>query len=139
LIVVDASVALQWIVRERSSAAMDAVLLLDDLLAPDLMLIEAGNALRRKIALGEIDASQAHAGLNFIVGHVAMRQVGQRLVHRAMEMASEMGHPIHDCIYAALAEHRQALLDTNDAELVRRMRRVGLSGLIYDLGGDADR
>jgi predicted nucleic acid-binding protein len=139
LIVVDASVALQWVVRERTSAAMDAVLLLGDLIAPDLMLIESGNALRRKVALGEIDAAQAHAGLNFIAGHVAMRRVGQRLVHRAMEMASEMGHPIYDCIYAALAEDRQALLNTNDAELVRRMRRVGLSGLTYDLGGDTDR
>ena len=102
-------------------------------MAPDLLLVEAGNALRRKLKGGEISIVQAKAGLAFISNSVKLRRVGLTVVGRAMEIAHVMGHPIYDCIYVALAEKRQAPLVTNDAELIQRMRRSGFGGLIFGM------
>lgn len=58
--VVDASVAVKWFVPEVH--AIQALRLLEgshDLLAPDLLLAEAGNILRKKCRLGELEAPQA--------------------------------------------------------------------------------
>jgi predicted nucleic acid-binding protein len=52
VIVVDASVALKWVIPEAGSDAA-AGLLHDELIAPDLWLTEAANALWRHARLGK--------------------------------------------------------------------------------------
>ena len=59
-IVVDASVAVKWLVAEEGSDAADRLLTDgDDLYAPRLMASEVANALWRKARLGEIERDQA--------------------------------------------------------------------------------
>ena len=61
-LVVDASVAVKWLVEEEYSDVAD--MLLDgrhELIAPRLMASEVGNALWRKVRMGEIERSHAGA------------------------------------------------------------------------------
>ncbi len=58
-LVVDASVAVKWLVAEDGSDAADRLLTDDDLHAPRLMASEVANALWRKARLGEIERGQA--------------------------------------------------------------------------------
>lgn len=133
MIIVDASVAVQWIVEEDTSTLSDALLLRRDLASPDLLLIEVANALRRKVWVGDISLDQAKAGLNLIRDKTRILKVQPELLDRALEMSHAMYHPIYDCIYLALAEANHAALVTYDQELIERAREHGLGKLVLTL------
>ena len=126
MIVVDASVALQWIVPEPyGQADAESVLTAADLQAPDLLLVEVGTALRRKVQLGEVGEEQALAGLRRVADTLATSPVTASLAHRALELGIEIGHPVYDRIYLALAESLDATIATRDIELTKRLVRAG--------------
>jgi len=134
VIVVDASVALQWIVPERDGQAdAESVLTADALIAPDLLLVEVANALRRKIAGGEARLEQALGGMRTLSSTVQLVPVGPDLVISALEMAVEMDHPAYDCVYLALARANSAQVATRDSELARRAAKAGLGYLVARL------
>ena len=71
-LVIDAGVAVKWLVAEEGSDAADRLLANgDDLYAPRLMASEVANALWRKVRLGEIERSQAGARVVTADAHVA--------------------------------------------------------------------
>ena len=45
------------------------------------------------------------------------------LMPRAFAIAGRLGHPVHDCVYLALAERERATLVTADERLLRRLGR----------------
>jgi predicted nucleic acid-binding protein len=59
-VVVDASVALKWVIEEPGSDAAVA-LRSESLIAPDLWLAEAANALWRRTRLGDLTPEEAVA------------------------------------------------------------------------------
>lgn len=79
LLVVDASVALKWVVDEPGSDAATALLadLAADavsLAAPEQLLGEVGNGLRKRVAQGVLSADLAQAALG------AVAEVGLELI-----------------------------------------------------------
>ena len=126
MIAVDASVALQWIAPEADGQSeAESVLVERDLHAPDLLLIEVANALCKKVSLGEVKADQAFAGLRRIGETLIVAPVTADLSYRALELALEIGHPVYDCVYLALAESLDATIATRDIELTKRFVRAG--------------
>ncbi len=112
-IVVDASVAVKWVLSETGSEAADA-LLDQDLMAPVLWLAETANVLWRKARIGEITAEQASARLSELLkAPVASLPIEPHL-EPALKLALEIGHPVYDCIYLALALHHQTNVVTAD-------------------------
>lgn len=89
MIIVDASVAVQWIAEEDTSAMSEALLTRDDLAGPELLQIEVGNALRRKVWVGDISLDHAKAGLQFIRDKVETVRVPAELLDRALEHGFE--------------------------------------------------
>jgi predicted nucleic acid-binding protein len=54
-LVIDASVAIKWFAPELLSAEAERLLDVDDaLFAPDLLLVERGNIIWKKVRLGEL-------------------------------------------------------------------------------------
>jgi predicted nucleic acid-binding protein len=94
MIVVDASVAVKWVLSETGSDAADA-LLDQDLMAPVLWLAEAANVLWRKARIGDISAEQANTRLfelmNAPVASVAM----EPYLEQALKFAVAIGHPTY--------------------------------------------
>jgi predicted nucleic acid-binding protein len=125
-IVVDGSVALKWVLSETGSDTADA-LLDQDLMAPVLWLTEAANALWRRARIGDITAAQAIVRLSDLrkapVGSLAM----EPYLERALEIAIELGHPVYDCLYLALALHYDTHVVTADRRFASVASRAGLA------------
>jgi predicted nucleic acid-binding protein len=131
--VVDASVAVKWVIPEVLSDAADRVRDgEDDILAPDLLLVEVANALWRKTTAKEISPREANVAFDLVRGSgIDLHPTGP-LLSRAMEVARRLGHPVYDCVYVALAEREHAAFVTADHRLLRRsLRKVDVS--IVDL------
>jgi predicted nucleic acid-binding protein len=96
------------------------------LLAPDLMAVEVTNAWWKKLRRGEMDV----AGIERAVTHLLSLEIvwvaAQTLLRPAARLAAELGHPVYDCIYLALAASRSAILATADDRLRRGAERVGI-------------
>jgi predicted nucleic acid-binding protein len=133
LIVVDASVAVQWIAEEDTSSLSETLLTRSDLVAPDLLLIEVANALRRKVYVGDISIDHAKAGLQFIREKVRLERTSAEILDRALELAELMYDPVYDCIYLAMAERSKTILVTYDQELQERASEQGLASLLAGL------
>ena len=122
-LVVDASVAMKWLVEEEDTAAAVA-LLGRDLAAPALLRIEVANALRTAIAKGAMGRERAMALLDRLhAAPVAILPHDDASERRALEIALDLGHPVCDCIHLALAERTGRLLVTADARFLRALAR----------------
>ena len=112
-IVVDASVAVKWVLDEPGSEA--ALALRDqELIAPALWLAEAANALWRHARTGEIGDDEAIAYFSELLQAPVASIAIEPHVGAALKLATEIGHPVYDCIYLALALHHQTHVVTAD-------------------------
>ncbi len=113
--VVDASVAVKWFVREVHAEA--AMRILDsnyELIAPDLIWAEFGNVLWKRRRRGEITLVTARAiPLDFKRFPFATIPIVP-LVEAALEIADRLRRSVYDSLYLALAEHRECRLVTAD-------------------------
>ena len=121
--VVDASVAVKWLVREPLSH--EASLLLTgevSLMAPDLLYAEAANALwamRQRRELTDADFEEAVETLR--EAPVLVPSTLLQLTAAASRLAADLGHPIYDCYYLALAIQEKAPLVTAEARFCDRV------------------
>jgi predicted nucleic acid-binding protein len=120
-VVIDASVALKWVVAEPESPAADAVRATHDLIAPDLLLLECANALWRLTRRGAISADQAAKGLEAIQAVPMTLAPSPPLARRAQAHALELDHPIYDCLYLAVALAYGVPLVTADGRFQRKL------------------
>ena len=132
-LIVDASVAVKWFAAEPDSDKAEAILgSRDDLLAPDLVLAELGNALRKKVALGLVTTRQAIDAVRRAPTFFYRLYPLPDLAARATEIAIDLQHPIYDCFYLALAERERLPLVSADTPLLaagRVMKGIEVRGL----------
>ena len=133
-VVVDASVVIKWVIPEVLSEHADRVRERDDdVIAPDLLLVEVANALWKKTIGREISAREADGAFALLSeSGVDLRPTGP-LVARAMDMARRLNHPVYDCVYLALAERAGATFVTADQRLVRRLSAQKIDVSVIDL------
>lgn len=132
-IVIDASVTLKWILDEPGTEAALA-LFGDELIAPELWLAEAANALWRHVRLGEASIVEALARIDELANApVASVSMGPYM-RRALQMAMEMRHPVYDCLYLALAEDRRTYVVTDDRRFFTAGSAAGFADRMRLLG-----
>lgn len=132
--VIDASIAVKWVIPEVLSEQADRVRDGDDdVLAPDLLLIEVANALWLKSTAREISSREADAAFDLVRRSGIDLRPTAPLLPRAMEVARRLGHPVYDCVYLALAERERAAFVTADHRLLRRLSTRRLEVSIVDL------
>lgn len=118
--VVDASVAVKWFVEERGSTAARMVLSkYETLLAPDFILIETSNAAWKKVKRKEMTREQGEAMVRALPLYFDRLVHSRALVARAYALASDLNHPVYDCLYLALAELNDVDLITDDERLIK--------------------
>lgn len=124
ILVIDASVVVKLVVEETGSeAAMAAVSTGEELVAPNFMLIETANALRKKRRAGEITESEARSAFRDILTMPVTRiEESGDLVADALELALALRHPVQDCIYLALALRRNGRVMTADRAFADAVR-----------------
>ena len=131
MIVVDASLAAKWIIVEPNSAAALAFLeeCTEPLVAPDLIAIEVSSAIVRRAnmdkALSETmrDANARWASL-LDAGTISLRRPTSGDILEAANLAINIGHPLKDCIYLALAMELDCELITCDARFAEKAKGV---------------
>jgi predicted nucleic acid-binding protein len=118
--VIDASVAIKWVVPEvGSEAASD--LLGRELCAPSLWLAEAANALLKKARRGEITQGEARLRAQDLADAPIEPIELPILLPSAMRVAGELGHSIYDCFYLAAALVRDSTLVTADRRFATKV------------------
>jgi predicted nucleic acid-binding protein len=122
--VVDASVALKWVIDEEGSEAAGE-LAGEPLSAPGLLLAECANVLWVKAQRKEISPQEVFERLDLLRSAPVLLVPVQDLVEDATRLAIELEHPVYDCLYLALAMRQDARLVTADRRLARAVRAHG--------------
>lgn len=131
-LVVDASVAVRWFVdgpyqrQARSVRHAD-----DDLIAPTLLMAEAGNALWQLIRAGQVSRENATAALALLTSGTPHLLSIPPLLPRALALATELDYPVYDCVYLALAEQHDARVVTADRRFAGRGAGHGVVWIEY--------
>ena len=113
--VVDASVAVKWlVVEEDADVARELATSGRDLHAPRLMASEVANALWRKARLGEMERGDAGALLANVPDMPVRWGADEILSADAVRLALALDRPIYDCVYLALAHRIGAVMLTAD-------------------------
>lgn len=133
---VDASVAVKWVVAEdHTEAALRLLNQAESLLAPTHWLAEAANALWAKTVRGDLSDSEAQERVVFLAGAPIATTPLDRLAAVAMAIALRMRITMYDALYLALAEQHRTPLVTADSRLFEAASRDrGLRGVIRWIG-----
>jgi len=100
--VVDASVAVKWLVLEEdSSAALGLVDGGDELHAPRLLVAEVANAIWRKVRLGQVDPSAAGQLLATMRNMPVRWRADETICADAVRLAIAHDRPAYDFMYLA--------------------------------------
>ena len=122
-LVVDASVAVKWVLPETHSDA--ALAILDgghDLVAPDLLYPEAGNVLWKRVRRGELGAEEAAAALQTVAAAPVEIRPSLPLVSLALEIALQTDRTVYDGLCLALAVTEECYLVTADSRLFNSLQ-----------------
>ena len=142
-LVVDAGVALKWLVREEhSELALQLARCGHELHAPNFLAAELASGLRKKAGKYGLRPDVAVAAAAAI-SDLGIRWTEERLVcSAALELALELDWPVYDCFYVALARRRRARFVTSDrgfAEALRKSGRGDQVVLLEDLAAELER
>jgi predicted nucleic acid-binding protein len=125
-VVIDASLAVKWLVEEEDSDKAHALLeswVAQDVtrIAPFLMPFEVANVLHRRILRGEFSISEGALMMTRLLGSRLQFHQSPNLHVRAIELASRFNQgAVYDAHYVALAEEFGCDLWTAD----RRFHRI---------------
>lgn len=116
--IIDASVAIEWIVEGPLVRAAEEIIQSGELLiAPDLILAEVANALRKLDRQGRASPLQMASGLGSVQSGLTYTVALAELAPAALVIARALNHPAYDCFYIALAEREDGRVATMDRRL----------------------
>lgn len=127
-VVIDPAVGMKWVVTEAGSREA-AELRLFELYAPESILSEWGEILRRKVQRGELGPSEAAERLALLTSSPVHLVPVSGLVTDAARLAAELDLPVATSLYASLAARLSLVFVTCDRHLVHALegRRTELS------------
>jgi len=132
-IVIDASIAVKWVLDEpRTDAAF--ALRNEELIAPTIWCVEAANALWRRVRLGELTIEQALSRMSELEKAPVASLPIEPHVSLALELAARANHPVYDFLYLAVAVDRQTQVVTDDRRFAAAVTRLGWSNRVRLLG-----
>lgn len=133
--IVDASVAVKWFVLEELSDRALALVDSDSILAaPDLIRLEVGSALSRRVREGSLEAIQALSGMSALPRYFAELLPFDGVLADAMQISMAIKHPLYDCLYVAVANARQCKIITADQKFVAKLAGTSYAANVVLLG-----
>ena len=120
--VVDASVAVKWLVAEEGAdVALELATSGQELHAPRLMASEVASTLRRKARSGEIDRGAAVVLLANVPDMPVRWGADETVSAEAVRLALALDRPVYDCVYLALAHRIGAVVLTADLQFAKAL------------------
>jgi predicted nucleic acid-binding protein len=122
VIVVDANVAIKWVVEQpHFERAREIIAQGTELLVPAMFVAEVATALWGYVRVRQITLEQAQAGLMSILEQISLIEQDAGLAGEALSIASELNHAPYDCFYLVLAMRRTAPLVTVDRRFINKL------------------
>ena len=122
-LVVDASVAVKWLMPENHAEAARRILSSNhELLAPDLIWAEVGNILWKRLRRRELRGHVAGDLLRNFYRYPLQTFASRALITAAWELAEQYDRSFYDCLYLALAVNAECPLVTADLKLYNRLK-----------------
>lgn len=119
MLIVDASVAVKWVLDEAGDLEARAIIERRvPLIAPELIVAEVTNAAWRRYLKGDIPLSQARLITIDVPRMFSELFALAPLRGMALSIAAELRHPVYDCFYLALAEEQEMTVVTADRRLL---------------------
>ncbi len=120
-LVIDASVAVKWVVEEEGTDEALALRATAKFIAPDLLVAECANILWKKVRRGELLPDEASFGARLLQASDVELLPMRPMLENAIRMAVELNHPAYDCLYLELAIRHGCRLVTADERLLKRL------------------
>jgi predicted nucleic acid-binding protein len=131
VIVIDASLSVKWYFDEAWADEAEALLFEyeGDIVVPDIFISEVIGALVRRANMDKAMRSESAAATArfqtlFDTGSITAIRSPPPAVVRAATLAIDLGHPLKDCIYLALAMELECDLVTCDARFAEKAKGV---------------
>ena len=135
-LVVDASVAIKWVVAETDSQ-LAAPLLRHDVEAPDFILLETANILWKLCRRGQLTSDAAIDAQASLLRVGLSLSPGEPLMAETLRIGLALDHAVYDCLYLALAADLGCPLVTADRRFAGKCRTAGIGGRVILLGETA--
>lgn len=123
-LVCDASVLFKLLVDESDSGLAKSLVASVEIIAPELVYAEIGNALWAYMRRTSITLSEAEALLEVLSRAPLNVQPIRPYLERALTIAHDLRHPIYDCVYLAISESLNVPLVTADARFLSAVRTM---------------
>lgn len=120
-LVVDASVAIKWVIEEPGTPEALA-LRRYRLSAPDLLIPECANILWKKVRRQEISQEEALLAAKLLERSDIDLVPTRRLLEPATRLAIALDHPAYDCVYLSLAQSTRCSFVTADTRFCTKTR-----------------
>lgn len=124
-VVIDANIAVKWVVEEDHSQLASALLRHkpdSPIIAPDIILIESANALRKKHVFNDYPAEDVPICMDVIEAGIFILISSYQLYKNALSLSLEINHPIYDCLYLAASIHTRTQLVTPDQKFCSKLQ-----------------
>lgn len=134
-LIVDASVAVKWLLPEEGSER--AIALIEagfDLYAPDLLVSEIGNVLWKRARANTIAKDAPQHLMTEFLGIRLHRIDSRNLATDALEIACRHDRSFYDSLYLALAQTIDGTLITADARFANALTATPHAARIATLG-----
>ena len=120
-LVVDASIAVKWVVEEDGTPQALILRRQAKLIAPDLLMAECANILWKKVQRNELPKQEALLAARLLQAAEIELLPTRSSMEVATRMAIELDHPAYDCVYLALAIDNGCKFVTTDERLLRKL------------------
>jgi predicted nucleic acid-binding protein len=126
--VVDASVAVKWLIYEESSdRAVAFARSKNHFISPRMIMAEVANALARKAIQGVISSEEAKRQFSRLPYFFDEIVSVDDLLANALHNACQFRHPVYDLVYVEAARRRGIQLVTADQRLSSKLSKSDLA------------
>ena len=122
-LVIDASIAIKWVVEEVGTPQALALRQKARLIAPELLVAECANILWKKVLRDELAEEEALLAARLLQAADIELLPTRSLLEAATRMAIALDHPAYDCLYLALAVESDCQFVTADERFLRRLEQ----------------
>ncbi len=134
-LVIDASIAMKWVVEEDGTALALALRQQARLVAPNLLVPECANILWKKVQRKELGKDEALLAARLLQSAEIELVPTRALMETATRLAIDLGHPAYDCLYLALAIKNDCQFVTADERMVNKIRQDKRSSFRNHIAG----